>query len=101
MQRNIKINKPELIKIMQAGEIQSVSIATGRDKNNITSTQIENTKPGSTMPVIEKNIYGAASLSKPVFTYLVLKLIGSNDFQLDTQLHKILSFEKFCKKFNI
>jgi len=50
-------------------------------------------------PVTPDSRFQAASLSKPVFAYLVLKLAQDKqvDFDLDTKLHKILKDERFSK----
>lgn len=91
MQRIMRINDSEIKSIMHNGAIQSVSIASGKTKDDITA-----------IPFAKIDRYGAASLSKPVFTYLVLKLIGlKEDFKLNTELNRIYPFEDFCKKHNI
>lgn len=49
--------------------------------------------------VDKDTIFGAASLSKPVFTYLVLKLIETGKLSLDMKrLNDILPFKDFCQK---
>ncbi|KTC92240.1 serine hydrolase domain-containing protein [Legionella cincinnatiensis] len=43
--------------------------------------------------------FGAASLSKPIFTYLVLKLVEEGKLSLDMNgLNNILPFKSFCEK---
>ncbi|MBA3662362.1 MAG: beta-lactamase family protein [Gammaproteobacteria bacterium] len=101
MQRLLGIDESKIRKVMQDGEIQSVSIAAGTDLNHITAIEINNDDAEKTEQVLANAIYGAASLTKPVFTYLALTLIGQENFQLNTQLHEILPFRDFCNKFKI
>src|SRR3990167_2494579 len=82
----VATDNDESERTMRDGGIQAVAIASGSGEDNIVSRHI---------PKSER--YGAASLSKPVFSYLVLKLIGSDGFELDTKLHTILSFKDFCE----
>lgn len=103
MQR-VKEHEAEIRKTMEDGEIQAVSIASGSDKDKI-----------DTLPIGDHpERFGAASLSKPVFTYLVLKLISAGELKLDTNLNeavkydeatkqdkKVLSFADFCKNVGI
>jgi CubicO group peptidase (beta-lactamase class C family) len=96
-----RINAQKIKKNMHDAEIQAVSIASGSSKENITSMQIANDQSEKNNALTSQTIFGAASLSKPVFTYLVLKLVGSNGFNLDTKLNEELPFNTFCKKHNI
>ena len=47
----------------------------------------------SKQPVDTQTIFSAASLSKPVFAYAVMKLVESGDFDLDKPLYEYLEYE--------
>jgi CubicO group peptidase (beta-lactamase class C family) len=96
-----RINTKKIKKNMSEAEIQIVSIASGSSKENIASMQIANGPSEKNNVLTSQTIFGAASLSKPVFTYLVLKLVGSNGFNLDTKLNEELPFKAFCEEHNI
>ncbi|OCH97014.1 hypothetical protein A8135_05110 [Legionella jamestowniensis] len=49
--------------------------------------------------VNKDTVFGAASLSKPIFAYLVLKLVETGKLTLDMAgLNDILSFKTFCEQ---
>jgi CubicO group peptidase (beta-lactamase class C family) len=45
-------------------------------------------------PVSEETIFDAASLSKPLFAYIVLRLAERGEFDLDRPLHEILPYAR-------
>jgi len=104
-----------LQKLMNDAHIPGVSIAHVNSGGTITSTVLGYEDAGKKIPMTSETILGAASLSKPVFVYLVLKLMSANKsqdkdkiglgqfdlnsfgldhFDLDTPLYKILSHEQ-------
>ena len=92
---------------MEKGEIPGVSIAYLNLQETIPiktlpigKTDVHADTPG--VSVEEQTVFGAASLSKPVFSYLVLKLIADKKlsttdgkvFDLDTPISEILPNEE-------
>ncbi len=69
-----------MTKIMRAADIPGVSVAIApkdpQEKIVSISTGVTDLKAET--PVTKDSLFGVASLSKPVFAYLVLKLIGLN-----------------------
>lgn len=86
----------ELVKhLMKAAHIPGVSIAAVERGGAITTIGLGSTADLSS-PVTSETIFGAASLSKLVFAYLVMLLFNSETFSLDTELNKILPWKQFC-----
>src|SRR3990167_3062149 len=120
MQDRREIDPNQIVAIMKAAGIPGVSIATVRG-NETPSTIILGKDINSHAAVTPETIFGAASLSKPLFAYLVLKLIEANKsrqdntewlgkfnqhFDLDTKLkdlkdhENILPYDKLSDKEN-
>ena len=95
-------SRKELQSLMEKAGIPGVSIASIDSEGHIEPTVEGVTdKSAFATTVTSATRFGAASLSKPVFTYLILKLEQLGLIKLDEKLQEILPFEKFCedKKF--
>lgn len=103
-----KIDRELIASTMQRAHIPGVSIAYVDGKTHtFSTTTIGTTDKHATPaegPVHPDSTFGAASLSKPVFAYLILKLIDqgvlsehgkSAESGLDRPLNEILPLEKF------
>lgn len=77
--------------LMAKGAVPGLSIALIRDRTTywVRSFGVRDAKSGQ--PVTEETIFEAASLSKPVFAYGVLKLVDQGKLDLDTPLTRYLS----------
>lgn len=73
----------------------SVGFVNGSE---VSTKEIGFTDKSCMTKVNSETIFGAASLSKPVFTYLVLKLVQNGILDLNQRLEIILPFNKFCKE---
>ena len=77
--------------LMAKAAVPGLSIALIRDRTTywVHCFGVRDAKSGQ--PVTEETIFEAASLSKPVFAYGVLKLVDQGKLDLDTPLTKYLS----------
>lgn len=78
----------ELETLLQKGHVPGLSFAVIRDGKiaGLGGRGIRDSATG--MPVDEETVFEAASLSKPVFAYAVLRLVDSGVLTLDTPLSK-------------
>ena len=76
--------------LMAEGEIPGLSIAVVRNGNIAWSRGFGVKNSETQEPVGDNTVFEAASLSKPVFAYAVLKLVEEGKLDLDTPLNKYL-----------
>lgn len=76
--------------LMQAGEVPGLSLALIRDGQVVWHHGFGVTNAKTKVPVTDNTVFEAASLSKPVFAYAVLKLVDSGKFDLDKPLQEYL-----------
>ncbi len=76
--------------LMKDGDVPGLSIAVIRDAEVIWHRAFGVRNALTKEPVDDNTIFEAASLTKPVFAYTVLKLVDAGKLDLDTPLNKYL-----------
>ena len=76
--------------LMKDGEVPGLSIAFIRDAKVVWQRSFGVASSATNQPVNDDTVFEAASLSKPVFAYGVLKLVEKGKLDLDTPLVKYL-----------
>jgi CubicO group peptidase (beta-lactamase class C family) len=92
------VKKAELIagleraipQLMKDGEVPGLSIALVRDSKILWQRGFGVKSVETGEPVTDDTVFEAASLSKPVFAYAVLKMVDRGQLDLDTPLIKYL-----------
>ncbi len=75
---------------MKDGEVPGLSIAVINDAKVVWQKSFSVVNSATNQPVSDDTIFEAASLSKPVFAYGVLRLVEKGKLDLDTPLVKYL-----------
>ncbi len=87
---SIPILEKEIAKVMQENDIPGISIAIINNNqlayHNIFGVSNAHTKE----PLTAQSMFEAASLSKPIFAYFVMKMAEKGKIDLDTPLYKYL-----------
>jgi CubicO group peptidase (beta-lactamase class C family) len=84
----------ELPRLIQAGEIPGASMAVIRDGKVDWVGAAGVIAPGSTIPVKTNTVFRAASLTKPVFAYIVFRLADRGVIDLDAPLAGYISYPR-------
>ena len=90
----IKTLADELPGLLEQGNIPGLSIAVIRDGKLGWSAAYGVKSLETNEPVDRETVFEAASLSKPVFAYAVLRMVERGAFDLDTPLAEYLSYER-------
>ena len=77
-------------RLMKDGDVPGLSLAVVRDGQVVYRRGFGVRDAGTNTPVDDDTIFEAASLSKPVFAYAVLKLVDAGRLDLDAPLKKYL-----------
>lgn len=82
--------------IMEAADVPGLQIAL-LDSGEIVATRaFGTTSTESGAPVTDATVFEAASLSKPVFAYAVLRMADRGEWDLDQPLWEILEYERLA-----
>lgn len=82
--------------LLRAGDVTGLSIAVLRDGKLYWSGAFGIADPATGAPVRPDTVFAAASLSKPVFAYLVFRLIDRRVLGLDTPLAGYLPYPRLA-----
>ena len=80
----------DIPQLLEKSDVPGISIALIRNGKLVWSGAFGIANSNTKKPVTENTIFEAASLSKPVFAYAVLKLVDEGKINLDTPLNKYL-----------
>lgn len=86
----------EILRLIETAGIPGLTLAEIRDGQiaRVETYGVESVETGQ--PVTEETLFEAASLTKPVFAYLVLRLVERGELSLDRPLHELLQYERFA-----
>jgi CubicO group peptidase (beta-lactamase class C family) len=77
-------------KLMKDGDVPGVSVAVVRDGQILWHGAFGVKDASKSVPIDDETVFEAASLSKPVFAYAVLKLVDAGVLDLDTPIVRYL-----------
>ena len=89
----------DLPKIMEKAMIPGLSIAVVRDSELLWTKGFGVKNSETNEPVTDETVYEAASFSKPVYSYAVLKLVERGELELDKPLIEYVSDEYIEKNY--
>lgn len=84
----------QIPRLMEVGDVPGLSIAVIDDGEVIWTGAFGTLGDSARSPVNEETIFSAASLSKPVFAYAVLRLVERGELDLDRPLAELLEYPR-------
>ena len=82
--------------IMKAADVPGLQIAVLESGEIVATRAFGTTSTESGAPVTDATVFEAASLSKPVFAYAVLRMADRGEWDLDQPLWEILEYERLA-----
>ncbi len=86
----------EVPRLLRAGEIPGLAMAVVRNGRVVWTRGYGTLNDSAKQPVTPETVFEAASLSKPVFAYLVLRLADRGEFDLDRPLSRTLKYPRLA-----
>lgn len=83
-------------KLMQRAEVPGLQLAYMDEGSVVMTAAFGYANSESETPVTDQTVFEAASLSKPVFAYAVLRLVDRGEWDLDEPLWNILEYERLA-----
>jgi CubicO group peptidase (beta-lactamase class C family) len=84
----------EIPRLLSISGIPGLSMAVVRDGRVVWADAFGTMNDSAQTPVNRDTVFEAASLSKPVFAYLVLRLADRGEFDLDRPLYEMLEYPR-------
>ena len=94
--QTLKALEDAMPRLLEEGNVPGLSIAVIRDGALIWNKAFGVKSLETNAPVDNETIFEAASLSKPVFAYAVLRMVERNEFNLDVPLAAHLKYERLA-----
>ena len=83
-------------KLMQRAEVPGLQLAYMDEGSVVMTAAFGYANSENEMPVTDRTVFEAASLSKPVFAYAVLRMVDRGEWDLDEPLWNILEYERLA-----
>lgn len=86
----------EIPRLLSVSGIPGLSMAVVRDGRVVWADAFGTVNDSAQTPLNRDTVFEAASLSKPVFAYTVLRLADRGEFDLDRPLYEMLEYPRFA-----
>lgn len=90
----MKTNQQEITKIAQSASIPSMQLSVYDQKNGIRSIALS----GTDVECSTSQVFQAASLGKPLFSYIVMRLVDEGKMDLDAHVAEYTDIDRFVDR---